>query len=521
MQEIIQQALGYLRGMWHRRWIGLATAWIVAIIGVVVVYKIPEKYEAAARVYVDTESLLRPLLAGLAIQPNVDQQVALISRTLISRPNVEKLIRLADLDLKTNTPAEREELVDNVMQSIRLGGNVNANLYTIAYRDPDQGKARKVVQSLLAIFVESSLGNKREDTQSAVKFLDDQIKRYEDGLQVTENKIKEFRVKYMGVNRDGQDYFARMSALGAAIDQAKLDLDSAEQSRDSYKRQLAGETPVYVPEGGESSAESSASSEVDSRIGALKRDLDTLLRKYTDQHPDVIATRKLIAQLEDQRHVELDARRKAAAAEGPHPRNSLDQNPVFQQLRISLADADASVASSRAKLSGLQAQYQQLKAQAQLVPQVEAEFTQLNRDYDIQKKTYQSLVARRESANMGKDVQDTGGAQFRIIDPPRVSPQPVAPNRLALLGVMVAISIGAGIFASLVASQMMPTFHDARTLRDITKRPLLGMVSVLPSDALHRHRRRNAWLFAGGLGSLFASFCAVFAFVLLIGRVTL
>ena len=250
----------------------------------------------------------------------------------------------------------------------------------------------------------------------------------------------------------------------------------------------------------------------------MKRDLDTLLRKYTEPHPDVVATQRLISQLEDQRAAELDARRKAAAAAPRRAHAGSDQNPVAQQMRISLADSDANVASMRAKLGGLQVQYQQLKSQAQLVPQIETEYTQLVRDYDGQKKTYDSLVARRESAVMGKDIQDTGGAQFRVIDPPRVSPTPVAPNRLALLGVALAGAIGAGIFASLLVSQVMPTFHDARTLREIAKRPMLGMVSMLPSDALRRMRRRNAWLFAGGLGSLFATFTAVFAFALLIGR---
>src|SRR5690349_15412329 len=99
MHELLHQLLAHGRGMWHRRWVGLAAAWIVGIVAVSIVYRIPEKYEASARVYVDTESILRPLLQGLAIQPNVDQQVALMSRTLISRPNVEKLMRLADLDL--------------------------------------------------------------------------------------------------------------------------------------------------------------------------------------------------------------------------------------------------------------------------------------------------------------------------------------------------------------------------------------------------------------------------------------
>src|SRR5690349_943520 len=194
MQELLQQLTSHLRAMWHRRWIGPAAAWLVAIIGVVVVLKIPQRYEASARVFVDTESLLRPLLAGLAIQPNVDQQVALISRTLVSRPNIEKLLRLADLDLRVKTPSDRDELIDNVMRSIKLEGSNASNLYVLSYRDPDAALARKVVQSLLAIFVESSLGDKRQDTQAAVKFLDDQIKRYEDSLRNSESKIKDFRI---------------------------------------------------------------------------------------------------------------------------------------------------------------------------------------------------------------------------------------------------------------------------------------------------------------------------------------
>ena len=64
MQELIEQLLDYLRGMWHRRWIGLAVAWVVVIIGAIWVFRLPDQYEASARVYVDTQSLLRPLLAG-------------------------------------------------------------------------------------------------------------------------------------------------------------------------------------------------------------------------------------------------------------------------------------------------------------------------------------------------------------------------------------------------------------------------------------------------------------------------
>jgi polysaccharide chain length determinant protein (PEP-CTERM system associated) len=518
MQAFYQQLIDTLRGIWHRRWIGLAVAWLVGIAAVAVVYRIPQKFEARARVYVDTESLLRPLLAGLAIQPNLDQQVALISRTLISRPNVEKLARMADLDLAATSPADRDELIDTIIKQIRLEGGGSSNLYTISYRDVDPNQSKRVVQSLLTIFVESSLGNKRQDTQTAVKFLDDQIKNYEKTLEAAENRIKDFKLKYMGVavNSQGQDYFGRVQKLASALEDARMELQSAEQTRDSYKKQLAGEEPIFLSSPGQDRTGRESVSVVDTRVEALRKELDTLLRKYTEQHPDVVATERLIKQLEEQRKTEIELRQKAAA--GGKAQAGVEQNPVYQQMKISLADAEAAVASARAKFSSLENQQRSLKAQAQLVPQIEAEFVQLNRDYDIQKKTYESLLSRRESATMGKDVQDTSGAQFRVIDPPRVSAQPVSPNRLALLALAFAVSLGAGVFASFAASQLMPTFHEARTLRAVTKRPIVGMVSMLPNEKLQRARRRYAWLFAGGVSSLVAAFGAIFAMALLFGR---
>ena len=517
MDELIHQVLTRLRGMWHRRWIGLVAAWIAAIVGVTVALRIPDRYEASARVYVDTQTLLRPLLEGVSIQPNLDQQVVLMSRTLISRPNVEKLVRMADLDLSAKSNAEREELIDGVMKGLQLSGNASTNIYVISYRDANPEQAKKVVQALLTIFVESSLGDKRVDTRTAVKFVDEQIRQYETTLKNTEDRLKLFKLKYMGVAGQGnQDYFGKLAAVSSAIDGAKLELRAAEESRDSYKRELAGETPVLLPEG---PAPQVAVPEIDARLATLKSSLDALLRRYTDDHPDVVGTRRIIEQLEEQRRQEVQARTKAAAASaGRSGEAAADRNPVFQQLKVSLAEAEANVASLRAKLNSYQGQYAQLKTEAQLVPQVEAEYAQINRDYDIQKKTYETLLQRRQSAAIGEGVQDAGGTQFRVVDPPRVAPQPVPPTRIALLGIALATALAAGLIASFATSQVMPTFHDARSLREVTQRPILGMVTMLPSEAMSRLRRRNAFYFAGGASGLIAAFAAVFAIALLLGR---
>jgi protein tyrosine kinase modulator len=128
-------------------------------------------------------------------------------------------------------------------------------------------------------------------------------------------------------------------------------------------------------------------------------------------------------------------------------------------------------------------------------------------------------LARKEAATMGVGVQDTGGAQFRVIDPPRVSQEPVPPTRLSLLGMALAISLVSGLAASFLANEIVPTIADARSLRQVTQRPVLGMVSMLVNDASRRSARRRSLQFAGGLGALAAAFAGAFALVLMITRV--
>src|SRR5438105_1622690 len=194
MSLFIPQLKETLRGMWQGRWMGLAVAWLAGMAGALFVFLTPDRYEATARVYVDTQSVLKPLLQGLTVQPNVEQEVAILSRTLISRPNLQKLIRMTDLDLKLKTTAEREELIDKLNRTVYIK-SVGNNLYTIGFIDPQPSQATLVVQSLLSIFVESGLAPKAQDAGQAQRFIEEQIKQYEQRLSEAENRLKEFKLK--------------------------------------------------------------------------------------------------------------------------------------------------------------------------------------------------------------------------------------------------------------------------------------------------------------------------------------
>ncbi len=507
MDEIIRQATIVLRGMWKHRWLGLLSAWVVGAIGVVTVLRIPDKYEASARIYVDTQSVLKPLMSGLAVRANIDQQVMILSRTLISRPNIEKLVRMADLDLNIKPKAALDELVDDLMTQLAIKTTSRDNLYTLAYSDQKPEQAKRVVQSLVSIFVESGLGSNRNDAAIAKKFIDDQIQVYQKKLEEAENRLKLFKLKHISLQspEEGQDYFGRISQLGSALEQAKLQLREAENSRDAMKRQIAGEEPTLLPEGAESLTGVSVP-EIDGRIDSLKRNLDELLRRYTDQHPDVVGSRRLIKALEEEKSEKIAAQKLLAQN---NPAASINSNPVYQQLKVSLAENEATVASLRARVGEYQARYNQLKGAMNLVPQMEAELTQLNRDYEINKKNYDGLVERRESAAMSGQMDATSaGVDFRLIDPPRVSSRPVYPNLLLMLPLTMLLALAAGIFTSFAASQFRPVIFDSRSLREISGLPLLGNISRKVHETEILKEKKDIRRFFVGLGLLVGLYAA-------------
>jgi polysaccharide chain length determinant protein (PEP-CTERM system associated) len=523
MQELLQQLIIAVRGMWKFRWPGLIVAWVVAAVGIAVVWRIPDQFEAAARVYVDTDSILKPLMSGLAVQPNVEQQIGMLSRTLISRPNIEKLVRMADLDLKASSKADQEVVIEKLMKGIEIRTAGGVNLYSMAYRDSEPEKAKRVIQSLVSIFVESGLGASRKDTDSAKTFLAEQIKTFEARLEEAEARMKEFRLRNLDrQSADGKDAATRLGEVYSQLEAARLQLREAEKARDSAKRQLAearGQVPSSaLPNllGGRPTEPTStvipATPEIDSRIDAQKRTLDGLLQRYTDQHPDVVGTRRLIADLEEQRRKEVAELQRRAAAQ-PVVSAGLQGGPsdslAVQELNRMLATAEVQTAAIQARVEEYTSRYAALKDSLKTAPQIEAEAAQLNRDYAITKKNYEDLVARRQSAVMSGELDVASGvAEFRLVDPPRVAPKPVSPNRFILVPVVLVAALGAGVFFAFAASQVRPTFSNGDDLRQKTGLPLLGVVTMLVSELDRRRERMSLYRFVGASGGLVGLFVA-------------
>jgi polysaccharide chain length determinant protein (PEP-CTERM system associated) len=473
MNQLAEEALSVLRAVWRRRWLAVAAAWVAAIVGIIGVSVVPDRWEASARIYVDTQTVLKPLMQGLAFQPDTDQQLKMLARTIVSRPNIEQLLkRQAEAGFKG---VDTQHSVDRLIERIKVDAS-GGNLYTISFRDTDSRRAQAVVKGLVDLFVDTGTVSEQKDSTEAGKFIDDQIKVYEQKLSEAENRLKDFKVRNFSISGvSNQDYFARTSQISDEVTRLKIAYEAAERSRDALRHELAGEDP-HLPAGAQAAnGLPPAPSEIDSRIAAQKRELDELLRKYTDQHPDVIAARNTIRQLEAQKATERSSGGDHAGAAAT--------SPVYQQLRVQLAQDEANVASLGSQLAAQQQRLDQLHATATKVPEAEAELAQLNRDYDVIRHNYELLVSRREAASLGvKMDQSAQLADFRVIEPPRVSPKPVFPDRSMLTLVAMVASLAIGVAVAYGLALLHPTFSSAHALKEFTHRPVIGTISIYSSS---------------------------------------
>ena len=493
-QAMLHQARWAIQALRRRRWIGLGVAWAIATVAAIAVAWVPQRYEASARLYVDTQTVLKPMMVGLTFQPDVEQQVRMLARTLISRPNVERLVDKPDSGMRFATPSERDKAVTRLMEQIKIVGADRSNLYTVSYRDPSRGLALRLVKETVALFVDSGSAGKKRDSAEARRFIDEQIRTNEGKLSDAENRLKEFKIKNFGVTGvSNQDYFTRMSTLSDEVSKLRSDLMAAERGRDSFRRELAAEDPQLPAESFPAAAAPSVL-EIDSRIELQRKQLDDLLRRFTEDHPDVVSARRLVARLEDQRRQELLVRGSDSSR---RPLGTAPTSPVYQKLRISLAESEAQVASLRSQLSAQQSRLDQTRSLAGRLPQVEAEFVQLNRDYDVIRKNYDQLIARRESALLAVKLDESSQLEdFRVVEPPRVASIAVFPGTLQLAVMGLLLAVAGGVAAALGADSMRPTLNDTHVLEQLSGRPVLGRVAQSETEAYAATVRRGFRRFA-------------------------
>jgi polysaccharide chain length determinant protein (PEP-CTERM system associated) len=474
MYEQLQLIRMYLSGMWKYRWFGIAASWMVCTGIWTYVYLKPDIYEATGKIQIDMNTALKPILKGLAVDSNQSGTINLMSRQLMSRPVLERIIRGTDLGLYATNELQMEYMINHLRNTIHIdipksgGRRSDSNsLVTISYIDPKPKLAYAIVKKVIDILVENTLGANQTDTDVAHSFLRSQIKDYENRLSAAEQKLAEFKKKNVGVMPDqGGGYYNRLQTATDGLRKIENDLQLAKNKVKILKIQIQQEVARSV------------TASYDKKIQEHEDKLNTLLLQFTDKHPDVQAEKSIIASLKKNKEEAI----KNAASDKSINQNddSLQIDQVYQNLQIALKEAEVNVSNIEASKREQQRLIKTLQKQVDTAPEIEAQLSRLNRDYEITKTKYSALVSRLDSARISSQAEKSSeDINFKVIEPPIIPIIPVGPKRFLLNSSAILAGLAAFFGITFLILQLKPVFLTKKELTNLTGLPVLGAVTMV------------------------------------------
>jgi polysaccharide biosynthesis transport protein len=479
-----------VHSVWNRRWLALAVAWGVCLLGWLVVALIPASYESSARIMVRPQTVLSEKVGITAGERR--KAIEQLQQSLNSSANLERVVKGTEIGSSIASEAELAGTIAGLRENIAIKADItNENVFSITAEHGSPRMARDIVQKLIDIAEEENISGDRAETASTMKFLDARLEELQKKLQEAEGKRVAFETQNMGMlpGSGTGSISMRMQAARAEMSQVDSQLIQARSALAALNGQLAG-TPrtLSTPSvgGGGSNPVAAAQGE----LAAMKA------RGLTDNHPDVIAIRNQISILRSQ----------GAGGGGGGGATSMP-NPAYSSLQSMLAERQASVTALTARKAALQSEISEMTAKQISEPGVAADYDRISRDYEVLKQQYDKLLSDREAIRLRGQVEtQTGTVQFQIVDKPTVPTAPAKPNRPLLLAMVLLAGIGVGAGTAFALGHLQTSFPTPAKLEKASGLPVIGSISQMLTSSQRAERRRKLVMFGGGSAALVGAF---------------
>jgi polysaccharide chain length determinant protein (PEP-CTERM system associated) len=481
MHELIQRLLVQAHAAWRWRWLGLAVAWVVSCISWIGIEFIPEYYNSEARVEIDTESMLGSLMRGMAAEVETADYLRtdLIRRSMLSRSNLEKVMRMTDLDIMATSVVETEEILGSLRSRLTIiQGGRDRSIFAISFYDRDPSLAQRVVEALLTLFVETNLGESREDIARTQRFLRLEVGEIEKEIDAAETYLAEFRIL-------NQELLPGPGSVQEQLREGLAELQGLKERRveelrvrDQLKLELArfSEDTSYNPSLSPQAA----------RVAELEKELQLLLVKFKESYPEVAALRRLL----EAERAALEAS-EAAGAGGTYPSIVANPNSRTELVRIQISEINTRIGELDRRIGSLEKKIEDLRVSTKSVPAIRAQYAQLEREYEVLRQNHVALLERREKAQYAEAIDaKSESVQFRVIEPANFPTLSRGPDRKLLRAGSLAGGVGGGIALAFMLAIAFPTFGTTQELQSFCRRPVIGKIS-LSSGPLERWRRRT------------------------------
>ncbi|MEK7264609.1 MAG: XrtA system polysaccharide chain length determinant [Pseudomonadota bacterium] len=479
--DLPRPVIRYGIGLWRRRWTVAVTIWAAALLGWFALWLMPDQYASSAVVYVQTESVLDPVMNGVTARPNYEKRVEVMKLQLLTRPNVEEIIYRSGLDREVTAKnprarqAQMEKLVDWVAGAITIT-SPQEMYFDINYKNSDPTISRNVVDAALNLLIEQDLGASISENQDAKKRLDAEITAFDERLTAKEQEVAAYR-------RTHAEELAAAEGSNRSRDLMEADLSRVTDEMALAERRVATARSILA---------STQSTSSNAELEKLMVELAALRSQYQENYPDIQAVKARIQQI---------------GAEGANARPS---DPEYKRLSAELRAAQDIAAGLADRQKRLRADLDNLAVTLGQAPRVIADLQRIERDYEQTRKNYEELIERRDrlaiTASLGAGSQ---GVEYRVFERPQVSLIPASQQfRVMLIGGVSLMAIGAGLCAAFLLTWMQKSFTQSSELQTAFGLPVLGALSEIRSEAVITERKRDVkkLSLAGGALVLVAAF---------------
>jgi polysaccharide chain length determinant protein (PEP-CTERM system associated) len=455
----------FLRRKW---WIILPTLAVVCLMCVISV-NLPRYYKSSTVIGIDAQKVPTEFVRN-TINSDAVQRLQAISQEILSRTRLQKIIEQYGL-YKDKTNLSQEDVIELMRKDIALDvvedkNNTNSTTHSlggfkITYTSTNPQMAQQVTRQLGSLFIEENLKLRQSQAEGTSEFISQELEKAKLDLETQETRIKEFKARYMGSLPEQQAANLQMIGQAQAMLQANSDALSRAQQQKTYLESMENSLEKQKP--------APAKTELQTALIGKRAELTVAKEKYQPNHPDLIRLQNEVAALEQQA-------KDLAKTEQPNDPKAGSAD----QMKSQIAMANDEIKARQQKQTELENRIRTLQNKVDVLPVIEQQYAEFNRDYTVASDNYKTLLAKKNASGMSADVEHQAqGEQFRVIDPASLPQKPYKPDliQLNLIGMFGGLVIGCGLGA-------MKEFKDSamyseKDIRYYLPMPHLGTMPVV------------------------------------------
>jgi len=561
MQEQALDFFDYIAAFKRRRLSIILIAATVFAIGAVSAWLWPATYQSSATILIKEQDIPSELVQS-TVTSYASQRIQAISQRVMARPNLLEIIDKYNLFQDERKRLTTEEIVTEMRDNISLdmidaqvvdprsGRPTAATIaFSLSFSGESPDQVQKVANELMSLYLKENLRERSEQASETFEFLSDESARLSDEIAKLEAKLAAFKEAHADALPGMAELnFKIMERTEEEISDIANEIRSLEDTKANLNSQLALMKPYGDAQGDNIMLDPAA------RLQAMRTEYLRMSARYSEDHPDVMRTKREIKALEqetgavDSSSLEIEkleelrsqsaSLRNRYSAEHPDVvkveqqikaleasiastprvtptvRTSKPSNPAYLQLEAKIESAGVRISALQRKRENLEQKLSDYERRVADAPKREWEYRTLARDLDNATKKYQELRAKEMQAKIAQQLEkDSKGERFEIVEPPILPEEPVSPNRPAILFLSLVLALGSGVGFAALAESLDDSVHGSKSVAMVLGAAPLAMIPYLENDReTSRRKRRLATRAVAAVGAVILLIVALHVF---------